>query len=333
MGSMDLVRTLKAMADPVRLRVLAAVSEGELTVGEVQEVVPSVQSSASRNLAILREAGFVQDRKDGTNVYFSLRQDMPEAARELFKSLQPRLEELPESKQDRMRLQDCKRRRLNRSQNYFESLAGDWERIRKSYFDDRIASLAIEKLLPPNLFIADVGCGTGSLTFELARFARKVIGIDQSAEMLRHARRVAQAKQIDNVEFRPGDALKLPLEGRSVDAAFSVMVLHFLPDPERAIAELCRITRPGGTVVVLDLVAHNQEWMREQMAHRWLGFEQTSMENWFRQAKVTEVDYELTGAYAGEKMARNGNRPVEIFIARASLPIASKNNRPKRAPK
>ena len=330
---MDLVRTLKAMADPVRLRVLAAVSEGELTVGEVQEVVPSVQSSASRNLAILREAGFVQDRKDGTNVYFSLRQDMPEAARELFKSLQPRLEELPESKQDRMRLQDCKRRRLNRSQNYFESLAGDWERIRKSYFDDRIASLAIEKLLPPNLFIADVGCGTGSLTFELARFARKVIGIDQSAEMLRHARRVAQAKQIGNVEFRPGDALKLPLEGRSVDAAFSVMVLQFLPDPERAIAELCRITRPGGTVVVLDLVAHNQEWMREQMAHRWLGFEQTSMENWFRQAKVIEVDYELTGAYAGEKMARNGNRPVEIFIARASLPIASKNNRPKRAPK
>jgi len=330
---MDLVRTLKAMADPVRLRVLAVVSEEELTVGEVQEVVPSVQSSASRNLAILRDAGFVQDRKDGTNVYFSLRQDMPEEARELFKSLQPRLEELPESKQDRARLQDCKRRRLHRSQNYFESLAGDWERIRKSYFDDRIASLAIEKLLPPNLVIADVGCGTGSLTFELARFARKVIGIDQSAEMLRHARRVAQVKEIVNVEFRPGDALKLPLEGRSVDAAFSVMVLHFLPDPGRAIAELCRITRPGGTVVVLDLVAHNQEWMREQMAHRWLGFERASMENWFRQAKVTEVDYELTGAYAGEKMARNGNRPVEIFIARACLPIAYKNNRPKRVAK
>lgn len=330
---MDLVRTLKAMADPVRLRVLAVVSEGELTVGEVQEVVPSVQSSVSRNLAILREAGFVQDRKDGTNVYFSLRQDMPDEARELFKSLQPRLEQLPESKQDRARLQDCRRRRLNRSQNYFESLAGDWERVRKSYFDDRVASLAIEKLLPSNLVIADIGCGTGSLTFELARFARRVIGIDQSPEMLRHARKVAQAKEIGNVEFRPGDALKLPLERLSVDAAFSVMVLHFLPDPEGAIAELCRITRPGGIVVVLDLVAHNQEWMREQMAHRWLGFEQTSIENWFRQARVTDVDYELTGAYAGEKMARNGNRPVEIFIARAALPIASRNSRPKRVAK
>ena len=330
---MDLVRTLKAMADPVRLRVLAAVAEEELTVGEVQEVVPSVQSSVSRNLAILREAGFVQDRKDGTNVYFSLRQDMPDAARELFKSLQPRLEQLPESKQDRARLQDCKRRRLNRSQNYFESLAGDWEHIRKNYFDDRVASLAIEKLLPTDLVIADVGCGTGNLTFELARFAGKVIGIDQSPEMLRQARKVAQAKEIGNVEFRSGDALKLPLETRGVDAAFSVMVLHFLPDPGRAIAELCRITRPGGTVVVLDLVGHNQEWMREQMAHRWLGFEQPSIQSWFREAGVTEVGYELTGAYAGEKMARNGNQPVEIFIARASLPIGSKNNRSKRVTK
>ena len=330
---MDLVRTLKAMADPIRLRVLAAVAEEELTVGEVQEVVPSVQSSVSRNLAILREAGFVQDRKDGTNVYFSLRHDMPDAARELFKSLQPRLEQLPESKQDRARLQDCKRRRLNRSQNYFESLAGDWERIRQSYFDDRVASLAIEKLLPPDLVIADVGCGTGSLTFELARFARKVIGIDQSPEMLRRARKFAYSKEIGNVEFRLGDALKLPLEGRSVDAVFCVMVLHFLRDPGRAIAELCRITRPGGTVVVLDLVRHNQEWMREQMAHRWLGFERTSIQTWFRRAGVTEVGYELTGAYAGEKMARNGNRPVEIFIARASLPIGSRNNRSKRMAK
>src|SRR5207253_1419812 len=235
---MEFVRTLKAMADPLRLRVLAAVAEEELTVGEVQEVVGSVQSSVSRNLAILREAGFVQDRKEATSVYFSVRQDMPEPARELFKSLQPRLEQLPEAGQDRARLQDCRRRRLNRSQNYFESVAGDWEHIRKSYFDDRVASMAIEKLLPSDLVIADIGCGTGSLTFELARFARKVIGLDQSPEMLRRARNAARAGHIDNVQFRLGDALKLPLESRSVDAAFCVMVLHFLPDPEHAVAEL-----------------------------------------------------------------------------------------------
>jgi SAM-dependent methyltransferase len=316
---MDFVRTLKALADPIRLRVLAAVAEEELTVGEVQEVVESVQSSVSRNLAILRDAGFVQDRKEGTNVYFSVRQDMPEPAGELFKSLQARMAELPEAQGDRARLADCRRRRLHRSQGYFESVAGDWERIRKSYFDDRVTSMAIEKLLPRNLILADVGCGTGSLTVELARFAEKVIGVDLSEEMLRRARIVAKERQLRNVEFRRGDALKLPLEGRSVDAAFCVMVLHFLSDPQQAIAELCRITRGGGSVIVVDLVQHNQEWMREQMAHRWLGFERSSIEEWFRDAGVTEITYELTGTYAGEKMARNGNRPVEIFVARAHV--------------
>jgi ubiquinone/menaquinone biosynthesis C-methylase UbiE/DNA-binding transcriptional ArsR family regulator len=328
---MDFARTLKALADPTRLRVLAAVAEEELTVGEVQEVVESVQSSVSRNLAILRDAGFVQDRKEGTNVYFSVRQDMPEPAGELFRSLQSRMAELPEAKADRARLEDCRRRRLHRSQDYFESVAGDWERIRKSYFDDRVTSLAIEKLLPRNLVIVDVGCGTGSLTVELARFAKKVIGVDLSQEMLRRARTIAQERQLRNVEFRRGDALKLPLAARSADAAFCVMVLHFLSAPQRAVAELCRITRAGGSVIVVDLVEHGQEWMREQMAHRWPGFKRSAIEKWFRAAGVAEITYELTGAYAGEKLARNGNRPVEIFVARAIRPTSDRRQLTRKA--
>lgn len=324
---MEFVRTLKALADPLRLRVLAAVAEEELTVGEVQEVVDSVQSSVSRNLAILREAGFVQDRKEGTNVYFSVRRNMPEPAVELFKSLQSRLAEIPEVKRDQARLQECRRRRLRKSESYFASVAGDWERIRKSYFDDRVTSLSIEKLLPRDLTLADIGCGTGSLTFELARFARKVIGVDSSHEMLRRARAIAKERDLENVEFRQGDALELPLPSRSVDAAFCVMVLHFLADPARAIAGLCRITRPGGSVILVDLVQHKQEWMREQMAHQWLGFDRPAIERWFRQAGANAVDYELTGSFAGEKLARNGNRPVEIFVARATLPAKGKRKK------
>ena len=316
---MDIIRTIKALGDPLRLRVLAAVAQEELTVGEVQEVVGSVQSSVSRNLAILREAGFIQDRKKGTNVYFSARPDMPPPAEELFKSLRARIKSLPEANGDRARLENCLRRRLSRSRDYFETVAGDWERIRKSYFDDRVASLAIEKLLPRNLVLVDVGCGTGSLTFELARFAGKVIGIDLSQEMLRRAREVAKKKKVTNVDLRLGDALKLPITKHSVDAAFCVMVLHFLADPEKAIAELCRIVRPGGSIVLVDLVQHKQEWMREQMTHRWLGFDRTAIEDAFRAGGAEQVDYELTGSFAGEKMVRNGNQPVEIFVARASL--------------
>jgi ubiquinone/menaquinone biosynthesis C-methylase UbiE len=317
---MEFVRTLKALADPLRLRILAAVAEEELTVGEVQEVVESVQSSVSRNLAILREAGFVQDRKEGTSVYFSARQPMLEPAREVFRSLQSRLADVPEVKRDQVRLAETKRRRLQRSRSYFESVAGDWERIRRSYFDDRVTSLAIEKLLPRNLTLADIGCGTGSLTFELARFADKVIGVDLSQEMLRRARAGATERTLENVEFRQGDVLKLPLDAHSVDAAFCVMVLHFLPDPERAVSGLCRIVRPGGSVILVDLVEHKQEWMREQMAHRWLGFDRAGIEKWFHNAGAESVDYDLTGSFAGEKIARNGNQPVEIFVARANLP-------------
>jgi ArsR family transcriptional regulator len=317
---MELIRALKALADPMRLRIFAAVSEEELTVGEVQEIVGSVQSSVSRNLAILRDAGFVQDRKEGTSVYFSARQSMPEPARELIGSLQFSLAEIPGAKQDQARLEACRRRRRQRSQDYFESLAGDWERIRKSYFDDRVTSLAIEKLLPRDLVLADVGCGTGSLTFELARFAAKVTGVDLSPEMLRRARAAAKQRRLRNLEFLQGDALDLPLPARAVDAAFCVMVLHFLTEPRRAIRELCRVTRAGGTVILVDLVKHREEWMREQMAHRWLGFERVEIETWFREAGVADIEYELTGAFAGEKIARNGKQPVEIFVARGALP-------------
>lgn len=317
---MDFIRTLKALSDPIRLRVLAAVTEEELTVGEIQEIVDSVQSSVSRNLAILRDAGFVRDRKEGTNVYFSLRQDMPEQAREIFNALARRFAGLPEARRDRARLSECRRRRISRSRNYFETIAGDWEKIRKSYFDDRVTSLAIEKLLPANLVLADIGCGTGSLTFELARFAKRVIAVDLSREMIRRARSLAKGKEIRNVDFRLGDAEDLPLAGRSVDAAFCVMVLHFLGDPVRAVAEICRIIRPGGSFILVDLVAHREEWMRQEMAHRWLGFDRASAERWLRAGGAELVEYELTGAYVGGKMGKNGKRPVEIFVARAFLP-------------
>lgn len=317
---MDFIRTLKALSDPIRLRILAAVAEEELTVGEIQEIVDSVQSSVSRNLAILRDAGFVRDRKEGTNAYFSLCQDMPEQVRELFNALARRFAELPAAREDRARLSECRRRRISRSRNYFETIAGDWEKIRKSYFDDRVTSLAIEKLLPANLVLADIGCGTGSLTFELARFAKRVIAVDLSREMIRRARSLAKEKEIRNVDFRLGDAQDLSLAGRSVDAAFCVMVLHFLANPVRAVAEICRIIRPGGSLILVDLVAHREEWMRSEMAHRWLGFDRACAERWLRAGGAELVEYEFTGAYVGGKMGKNGKQPVEIFVARAFLP-------------
>lgn len=321
---MDSVRTLKALADPTRLRILAAVAEDELTVGEIQEVVRSIQSAVSRNLAILRDAGFVRHRREGTNVYFSLHDAMAQPARQLFDSVAARFGELPGAEEDRRRLERCRQKRARLSRDYFEAVAGDWEKIRRSCFDERLGSLAVEKLVPRDLVVADVGCGTGSLTFELARFARKVIAVDLSSEMLKRARLLAGEKEIDNVEFRRGDAEALPIKRHEVDAAFCVMVLHFLKNPARAVRELCRVTRPGGSVILLDLVPHRQEWMRRDMAHRWLGFDRPVVEEWFRAAGCKQVEFDLTGSYAGQKTNRNGKRAVEIFVARAFMPNKSR---------
>ena len=317
---METVRALKALADPTRLRVLATLAQQELTVGEIQEVVKTVQSSVSRNLAILRDAGFLQDRRQGTSVYFSLRSDMPEPARQLFHSLNARLPDLPEAREDQKRLSACLRRRHARSRDYFEEIAGDWERIRKSYFDDRVTSLAIEKLLPSDLVLADIGCGTGVLTVELARLARRVIGIDLSRAMIHNAKRLARKKATRNVRFLRGDAENLLLPDASVDATFCVMVLHFLAHPEQAVAEQCRIARPGGSVILVDLVPHKQDWMQAEMAHRWLGFDPSTVEKWLRAGGAVELEYELTGSYAGEKMERNGKQRVELFVARGRVP-------------
>jgi len=321
---MDLLRTLKALADPMRLRIFALVSEEELSVGEVQEIVDSVQSSVSRHLAILRDAGLVRDRKEGTNVFFAARDDVPTEAKDWLRSLMPSLATLPDAEGDRARLAQCRQRRVARSRNYFEAIAGDWERIRRSYFDDRLTSLTIEKLLPRHLVLADVGCGTGSLTFELARFSHKVIGFDLSREMLRRARRGAQERELTNVEFQYGDATDLPAKENQFDGVFGVMVLHFLDAPGTAIKELCRVTRPGGSVIVVDLVPHRETWMREEMAHRHLGFTRESVQDWMRAAGARDVEHELTGAYAGRPAGKNGKRPVEVFVTRARVPQTAK---------
>ena len=209
---------------------------------------------------------------------------------------------------------------MAKSRDYFETIAGNWESMRKSYFDDRVTSLAIEKLLPCDLVLADVGCGTGSLTFELARFSRKVVGFDLSREMLRRARRSAKEREFSNVEFRYGDAAKLPVKANQFDGVFCVMVLHFLDEPEKAIKELCRVTRPGGSVIVVDLVPHQQTWMREEMTHRHLGFTREHVHDCLGVAGAEDVEHELTGTYAGRFLGKNGKRPVEIFVTRARMP-------------
>ncbi|MFQ5616718.1 MAG: class I SAM-dependent methyltransferase [Anaerolineales bacterium] len=203
---------------------------------------------------------------------------------------------------------------MTESKEYFADTAEEWDEIRAGYFTETMRDAAIARVrLTPEDVVADVGTGTGFVIRGLAPHAAYVYGFDESPEMLDVARRNLAA--FDNVELReaPGDALPLP-DG-SLDAVFGNMYLHHAPDPAAAIAELVRVLRPGGYLVLTDLDAHDQEWMREAMADRWLGFERDDVRAWYAAAGLTGVEVDCaegdccTASPEGEALS------LSIFVA------------------
>ncbi len=174
------------------------------------------------------------------------------------------------------------------SQDYFANVAEDWDEIRSGYFTEAMRDAAIGLAnLTPDSIVADVGTGTGFVVQGLAAKVAKVYGFDESLEMLAVAQR--NLAPHDNVELRQAPGNRIPLPDSALDALFGNMYLHHEPDPPTAIVELVRVLRSGGRLILTDLDTHDQEWMREAMADRWLGFARTQVQEWFTAAGLTEV--------------------------------------------
>jgi len=198
--------------------------------------------------------------------------------------------------------------------DYFEQVAQEWDDLRAGYFDERVREAAIEEAgLSPEMVVADVGTGTGFMIQGLAPLVRKVYGFDASAEMLKVAAR--NLKGLNNVDLRQADGLSLPLQDESLDAIFANMYLHHIPEPPSALKEMPRLLKRGGKLILTDLDQHDQEWMREEMADFWLGFDRTQIESWLMEAGFEEVAVECaptsccTDSPEGEKVS------ITIFIA------------------
>lgn len=203
---------------------------------------------------------------------------------------------------------------MRASRAYFADVADDWDELRTGYFTEAMRDAAIARArLTPDAVVADVGTGTGFVIRGLAPHVARVFGFDESPEMLAVARRNLAAFENVTLWQAQGDALPLP-DG-SVDAVFGNMYLHHTPDPAAAIVEMVRVLRPGGSLVLTDLDAHDQEWMREAMADRWLGFERDAVRAWYAAAGLTEIDVDCaagsccTAAPGGESLA------LSIFVA------------------
>jgi len=302
------VRLLGALADPTRLRILAALRENELSVAELQEVLGVGQSRISNHLSQLKSVGLLRDRREGQKAYYR----RAEMGREIWSLAEGAESELGTHGRDGEALRRVLGQRQEKSKRYFDAVAG---RLGKKYCPGRSWE-AVGRLLltlAPRQVYADLGAGEGLISQLLAARAKKVIAVDHSPRMVEVGRDLAKRSGLKNLEYRQGDMEQPPIRPGSVDVAILSQALHHAVHPPRALEAAWKILRPGGTLLVLDLVEHAFEAAREMYADVWLGFAPVELSRIMREAGFEGITVEVV---AKEKegpgfqtLLAVGNRP------------------------
>lgn len=286
----SILRTLRAISDPSRLRILLLLSGEELSVTEIQEILCLGQSTISTHLSTLKSAGLLENRRTGKRNNYRMAENVASGA--LTGVLSEAREQIPEAEADQTAKNMILRKRKDRMRSFFDTMAG---RMGKDHVPGRswrgLAAVLLQ-LLPP-LEIADMGAGEGMLSLMLAQRAKRVIAVDNSTQMIEVGRRQAELNCAQNVEFRLGDMEETPIEDASVDLVLYSQSLHHALHPEKAIQEAARILRPDGRIIILDLLRHTFEEARELFADEWLGFGEAELESLLINAGFQNVEIAL----------------------------------------
>ena len=303
--SVDAIQKIfKTLADPTRIRILALLEHEELAVQDLMAILGMAQSRVSRHLAILREAGLLSDRRDGTWVFYRMNPSLDDSWRSAWALVAGAREGDPTAARDAAALAAHRDSRQSRSRAFFDAVGPEWDALRKVFNDDALRARALTRLVPPGLRVADVGTGTGILARELAALGCSVIAVDHSPRMLDAARESLAEAGVTGVELREGAVEALPLADGEVDAAFAHMVLHYVERPEAAIAEMSRVLAPGGTLVLVDFEQHEREWMREELGVLWLGFPAADVRGWLEAAGLAEARIDVEAEAASRELPR-----------------------------
>jgi len=281
-----IVKSLKLLADPTRLRLLLLLGQEELSVAEIQEILGMGQSRISSHLAQLKAAKLVRDRRAGKNIYYGVPLHQEGPFKEIIAAC---AREIPEATHDRAALRLIRGKRQDKAREYFNKLAGKFGR---SYCPGRswkgFAHMLLAMIGP--ITVADLGAGEGTLSQMMARRARRVIAVDNSEKMVEFGANLAREHGFANLEYRLGDIEEPPIEVGTVDLALLSQALHHAGNPARAIAAAHRILKPGGRIAILDLLAHQFESAREMYADLWLGFSEVQLDDMLREAGFREID-------------------------------------------
>ena len=277
---------LRALADDTRLRLYNILSHQELNVNEIVRIMQMGQSRVSRHLKILTEAGLLTSRRDGLRVYYSANE--AQEIEPLGSAVRTFIEREPSVKADLLRTQEVVRERSRRTRQFFDSIAGSWEDLKKEIYGEFDLNAEIMRHVNACGTAVDVGCGTGDLIDLLQNKADRVIGIDSSPGMLEQARHRFEGQT--RAELRLGEVEHLPLSDGEADLTVMNMVLHHLSQPEGAIREVGRTLKPGDPFLIAELEKHGLDSMRDAFGDRWLGFDRRDMQRWLKSAGFTFTD-------------------------------------------
>lgn len=280
----SMLKSLKLLADPTRIRILMLLDREALSVAELQEILGMGQSRISTQLSQLKTEGLVEDARSGKNNIYSCSADP-----DLMDVARLAAKEIREVETDTTALRHLLRKRKDHSRAYFDELAG---RFGKDYVPGRSWKALAEALLRTMTYqvVADLGAGEGTLSQLLAQRAEKVIAVDLSPKMVEFGRSLAEKHNLPNLEYRIGDIEEPPIDDDSVDLAFLSQALHHAEHPQKALDAAYRLLKPGGRLVVLDLLQHNFEEARELYADRWLGFSESDLASMLESAGFHHIE-------------------------------------------
>jgi ArsR family transcriptional regulator len=274
---------MAALADPIRCRMLLPLERHELTVNEICSVLQLPQSTVSRHLKTLADDGWVSSRRDGTSRFYGMAmQELDPGAQRLWPLIREQVAGTNGAEQDERRLKSVLSRRRSKSAEFFATASGKWDHLRTELFGDRFHGQALLSLIDPALTVGDLGCGTGQVSELLAPHVAKVIAVDGSTDMIQAARK--RLKGLNHVEVRRGDMEALPIDAAQLDVAVVALVLHHLPEPAHALAEVHRVLKSGGRVLIVDMLPHDRAEYQQQMGHVWLGFSEKTMKKYLEAA-------------------------------------------------
>ena len=280
--------TLKLLAEPTRLRILAMLLSEELSVAELQEALGMSQSRISSQLALLRQADLVIDRREGKKSFYSIQPNLEAKDNTLIKAAIGAVVDSPELREDSRNLKRVINRRREVAEAYFNLIAG---RLGKNYCPGRSWEAIGHMLLHlvPKIVVADLGAGEGMISQLIARQAEKVYCIDRSPKMVEVGKELADTNQLENLHYLLGDIEEVPLDDETAHISLLSQALHHANRPEKAIAEAFRITKRGGRIIILDLREHTFEKARQLYADTWLGFAESKIHYWLNNAGFENV--------------------------------------------